>query len=357
MIGPIVNLFKIKYVKLSSLTYRISTTRKGIVYIDLDCILKVINNKSINNYIIAGDDKSITLEFVSSVVNLASHYRQFFANNGKEVSIVIYTSYPFNNKDGYRQDFKDKLNSIDGYKIKALFDIGMPMVKTILSYVDGCHLVSAKDIDSGDIPYIHNKLYGGEEDTDKFIVTRDRFAYQYVDLGYTILRPKRLESYKITSDNLWQTLCLEEKIKPITLDNSFYKFVYTVMGDDFRGFEKIKRMGVASIAKVINKAVLTGKISHTGNSIFILERLVPVDDRSKVHDNYVSIDLERKYTSIPIVARMNIEEQITDKFDLASLEVLNNNHFIEHPIDIMGLNPTIKANGYNGKSVFANYRR
>jgi uncharacterized radical SAM superfamily Fe-S cluster-containing enzyme len=142
----------------------------------------------------------------------------------------------------------------------------------------------------------------------------------------------------VTKDNIIENLKYEEKVlSDINVDSRYYTFILSLLGDKYRNIEKIKRVGLANIIKMINKALKENIISDDVFNINILSNIIKEEYRQMLLNNFYCIDLDTQFQMLNIKDLYTINEQIVDKFDNASLKNINDQYFGSYPLYLLEL--------------------
>jgi hypothetical protein len=227
----------------------------------------------------------------------------------------------------------------------------IPFAKIILEYIEGVYLIQGESIESSLIPnIITNEL---NDDAINFIISTDNYDYQYANKGYYIIHPKQDESFIVNQDNLIECLKNTEKVYNDTLvDNHYYPFIISLLGNKPRNIEKIKRIGLANIIKMIDKALKEKVIGKDVFNINILANIIKEDYRKLLLNNYYCTDIDTQMNMLNTKDLYYITSQITDKFDNASLIRINNEFFTDYPMYIMELSDASKLLKKKTKNIF-----
>lgn len=202
--------------------------------------------------------------------------------------------------------------------------------------MDGVYLIEADSIESSLVPHIIKKDTPANE--INMIVSTDRYDYQYVNKDYYIIRPKKADSYMIDKNNLMHILKLEDKIvNNITVGSHFYPFILSLLGDKYRNIEKIKRVGLASLLKIIHGAIENSIISKDVSNINILSGIMKEEFKGLLLQNFYCTDIDTQFSMLNIKDLYSITSQLTDKFDNVTLKKINNEYFKQHPLFLLEL--------------------
>lgn len=346
------NLFKIRFnimeILISNCCEELNKDSEVVIHINLEPVIKKIISSGINDELKIRTDERV-LEFISCVFNLAAHYRLFFSKHKIYSKVFVYYGYPTNanyiNKE-VNSEYRD--NSINMMSknpktssLRIVLNDAIPMLKTIFEYIEGVYFIESDNIEPSLIPYIN---YKENDDKIHFLVTNDKYEYQYANLkNFYILRPKQENSYILYRGNVIEQMKYESKmVNDITVAPEMISFILAILGNDIRNIPKIKRMGLATILKLLDKGKKEGLISDNVNNIFILSRIIKDEYVEQITNNYLCTDLEAQYNKLKSKDLYHYNNQIIDKFDNKQLKKLNDKYFNKYPLYIMEIQSSLK---------------
>lgn len=343
------NMFKIKYSKLDELLRNI-TFEKGeeiIIYISLESILKKITSTITDRENIMIDSKR-NLILTACVFNLIAHYRYYF--NKKSVCSRIYIYGPesldvnYLNRE-YNKDYRTRmllLNTEETTSIGKTYSESIKMIKTILTYVEGVNFITSGIVEPSIVPLVLTK-YLKTDDKKNFIVTDDKYDYQYIKDYFIILKPRLEKSSIIDFDNVMEVL--KEKTKCNNIPNpdiNFLPFIISILGDKYRNIDKIKGMGISKIYNEINKGLNNNIITNDINNINSLTCLINENYHNDFMLNYITTSIYEQYKKLSDTEIKYITNQVIDKHDGGYMKVVNDEYFIDNPLNILEINTGIK---------------
>lgn len=218
----------------------------------------------------------------------------------------------------------------------------IPLVKIILEYVENVHFISSDAVESSLVPKIITEHVNDKADFN-FIISNDRYDYQYALEGFTIIRPKQDNSYVITKNNLLKQIKMEEKVvNTADISPTFYPFILSMLGDKYRNIDKIKGMGLSTLLKAIVTGIEVGAITKDVTSIHLLSNILKEEYRPLLVKNFHCTDLKTQMTMLNSKDIQHIKMQCTNKFDNVSLKKLNDKYFRSYPLLLVELT---SANG------------
>ena len=347
------NMFKIKYSKLDELLINIPFDKgeEVIIFINLESILKKITSTITDREnMLVNSKRNIIL--TSCVFNLIAHYRYYFYK--KSICSRIYVYGPesmdmnYLNRE-YNKDYRTHmmlLNTEQTTSIGKTYEDSIKMIKTILNYVEGVNFITSGIIEPSVIPLIITK-YLKTDNKKNFIITDDRYDYQYIKDYFMILKPRMEKSIIIDYDNIMEVL--KEKTKCNNIPNpeiNFLPFIISILGDKYRNIDKIKGMGIAKIFKEIDKGLKNNLVTNDINNINSLSCLINETYHNDFLINYMTTSIYEQYKKLSDVELKYITNQIIDKYDGGYMKVVNNEYFIDNPLNIIEINSGIKKRPY-----------
>jgi hypothetical protein len=342
-------MFKIKYVKLDELLEEF-TFEKGeevYIYINLESVLKKINSSIADKEnILNGSNRNIIL--TSCVFNLIAHYRYYFHKRSVCSRIFVYGPESINvdylNRE-YNKDYRTKImlkNVEETSSIGKIYEDSIKMIKTILNYVEGVNFITSGIIEPSVIPLVISKHFDTVGNKN-FLITDDRYEYQYIKNYFIILKPRMDKSTLIDEVNVMDILKSKTKCNNIpNPDINFLPFIISVLGDKYRNIDKLKGMGISRIYNEINKGIKSNLITNYVDNVNSLSCLVNENFHNDFLINYLTTSVFEQYKKISEVEERYILNQIVDKHDGGYMKVINEQYFYKHPLNMIEINTGIK---------------
>lgn len=342
------NMFKIRYVKLDELL-KDAVFQEGeeiYIYINLESILKKITSTITDKESMITTRRNIIL--TSSVFNLIAHYRYYFHKKGICSRVFIYGPESIDsnylNRD-YNKDYRTKvmlMNTEETSSIGKIYEESIKMIKIMLNYVEGVNFITGGIIEPSVIPLIISK-YLKTENSKNFLITDDRYEYQYIKNSFSILKPRMEKSILINDTNVMDILKSKTKCTNIpNPDIDFLPFIISVLGDKYRNIDKIKGMGVSRIYGEINKGLLTDRITTNVDNVNSLVCLINENYQNDFVINYMTTSIFEQYKRVSEVEELYITNQILDKHDGGYMRKINEDYFNECPLSLIEINSGIK---------------
>ena len=348
MVDPIFNMFKTKFTVMDKLKLLDVNADRVDVYINLESIFKVLMTPRINNYLIATCENNniFKINLMSNIVNLAQHYRLYFAKYGKDSRVFLFWNFPkgqYKNNvyiQGYREYYNHKMFKYDGceYITRSLSECH-EFMKKLFNYINQVYLINGDTIDSSVVPYIiEDNIYSTLDNTNiqKIIISNSKYDFQFVCHGFTILETNRDNSCIVTKDNVIDVIKTKMNIKnESTIPIGLLPFALSLLGDRYRNIPKLSGIGLSSIIKMVNKALDNVLITENTQDIEMLSKIISEKYRDKFIKNYLCTDVARQYLEVTPLEIQLIERQIVDKFDDNALQVINEKYFKTNPLMII----------------------
>ena len=296
--------------------------------------------------IILSSKRNIIL--TSCVFNLISHYRYYFHKKSVCSKIFVYgpesIDVDYLNRE-YNKDYRTKLmlmNTEETSSIGKTYTDSVKMIKTILNYIEGVNFITSGILEPSIIPLVISKYFKTEINKN-FLITDDRYDYQYIKNYFIILKPKMDKSTLIDSLNVMDILKSKTKCKNIpNPDINFLPFIISILGDKYRNIDKIKGMGISRIYNEINKGLESNIITNDIENVNSLLCLVNENFQNDFLINYMTTSIFEQYKKISDVEEKYILNQIIDKYDGGYMKGINETYFNEHPLNIIEINTGIK---------------
>lgn len=354
------NLFKVKFAKLDELIeYNIQTIPKGSsvnLFINMESILSKLSNPKVDEYLRVAQNTHI--ELISEILNLASHYRLYFTKNKINSNIYMYMQYPFNsdyknrlfNKD-YRKYYYHTYNySLRCTALSNVFINTIPLTKIIFEYIEGIYFIESGSIENSIIPKIIMEHTNPKD--FNFILTSSVYDYQFVNYNTNIIVSKQDDSVLLTQNNIMEyiknahRITLNKNISPYTLP-----FILSIVGSKHRNIYNIKGYGMKKVFKLLERALDDGLITDNTNNINLLISIIKAGYRDIIIDNFHCTDIDFQYNQLTKKDIHDVMSQCIDKFDNVSLKKLNDEFFINSPINLMELTSRVNVNSVNKPKV------
>lgn len=315
------------------------------IFINLEDIYRTI-------LCINGEDSMIAIHnmdnaqkmMISNVINLAQHYRLYFAKLKIPNKVFLYWNHNPDNKDyknrkyiyDYRSSYDAKIGNLSPFPyIRDVITKSLKTLQTIITYVNEVYLITHNTIESSVIPYI---FYRDQVDDKKYmniIISRDAYDYQYALYGFYVINPKKQRVITESSILIEYSNHCRWKKKLIDIPLNFVPTLMAVLGDHNKGIDKIKAVSVKKLCDIVKDNIFNLKVTSNTNSLDIIETMFQDDIREEFRNNYHCTCIPLQYQEITPSERFEIFSQVIDKYDDISLEFLNERFFNQYPIMII----------------------
>ena len=344
----IFNSHKVKFTVLDSLISdvigNINEYSKVNIYINLENVINKLANIRVDEYLRVKEPADRAFEFISNIINLASHYRLYFSKNKIFSNIYFYIPYPFDARlknrsilEKYRSSYEYRFSGNSAnYILFSLIHEALPLTMIILEYISGVYCITSSNIEASLIPYVISRKYDHLSSDHNIILSNNSYDLQYVNLGFSVLRPKGSMSKLITSNNIMTDVFnTNDFLKLAEISSAQLPFILSLIGNPQRDIPSIKGYGIKKILRFINQAILAKTINPDTNNIGVLINLIKEEFRDDVLKNYYCTDIVTQYNSLGDKDFHDILSQIKDKYDNDTLKKLNDEYFVNHPINLM----------------------
>jgi hypothetical protein len=318
------------------------------VFINFESILKNITTQKNLNTAVNFHKQKIVIELEAAILNLVANYRMFFKknkcipkiylyhtdlnNDPQQMSVYnkYYRSY-YNNRYMMNPQFRDM-----GKVINTLV---VPEIELIMSYIPDCYFIKSKTFDGSLIPSICSNF----SDNKNVIITTDVFdtLYLFNPNFATIYIKRRYPKLDVTSeiDTTVQTIIKDENPFDLTIFNSelYYRLLMSIKGSRIRNIRSAKGFGYGKFMKLLKEGIEKDIVLRDFESIDSVIQLFPDRYREDIKLAFQCTGLDLQYSLLNEIDIEGIQSQIVDKVDIASLEALNNQRFLEFPINLQGL--------------------
>lgn len=337
------NLFKVRFSVMDELFSRqckyITKDSRVNVFINMEPVLRKLLSITNENY--SRVSRINLKEFTSNIINLAAHYRLFFTKNKLYSRIYVYIPTPQSSYinstfiQEYRQGYYHNMTKNTKYKnLGNVISDSQDIVQLISEYIEGVYFIESGSIENSLIPYIVNSE--NNDNFHNFIVSNDPYDFQYANLGYDIIVPKKENSYIVNKSNVIENLKVREHVvSELEPDGMVYPFILSIMGDKRRDIPKISRMGLVTILKTIDRAIKENIITEKTFNINLLANIVRDDYTTTLLNNFYATDIKSQFNRLGQYDVYFITKQIKDKFDEESLKKINDLYFSETPIMLL----------------------
>lgn len=343
------NLFKIKYSKLDELLYDVDFIKgeEIFIYINIESILKKLTSTITDRENIMFESKR-NIILTSCIFNLIAHYRYYF--HKKNVCSKVYVYGPesidvnYLNRE-YNKDYRKYMSILNTDKTTSIgknYQDTIMLIKTILNYIEGVNFITSGIIEPSVVPLIINNQFNLQENK-VFLITDDKYEYQYIKNNFKILRPRQDKSLLIDEENVMDILKNKTKCKNIINPNiNFLPFVISMLGDKYRNIDKIKGYGIAKIYSELDKSLQQNIITNDIENLNSLINTIPENFQNDFAINFMTTSIFEQYKKLSDVEMKYILNQVVDKYDGGYIKVINDEYFIDYPLNIIEINTGIK---------------
>jgi len=324
--------------------------QKVNLFLNFETILNNLTTVRDITAMITFHKQSAVLDLESSILNLVAHYRSYFQRKGCQTKVFFYytdllaeeeQSMTLYNKF-YRSYYKNHYLKNPAYKVvgELMTEIVIPEIELILSYVSGCYFLKSKSFDGSLIPLVIEKRYPADHN---IIITSDIFdtLYFFYPQYKTIYLKRRYGNFKITSVVMEaaQSIITDHSVFDLQLFASelYYKMLLAVKGSKIRNIQSSKGFGYGKFLSVLKEGLDSGKVLKEFSSINSVIDLFPGQYQDELKQAAQCMDLQNQLNLLNETDFDFVCSQMIDRVDNASLEALNNQRFLDFPINLAGL--------------------
>ena len=298
--------------------------------------------------------RDFKVSFISNVLNLVVHYKRFFRGNGLKCRVFLYQTdfnsnefpeYKYN--DEFRSYYLNKYN--ENPKYTYLTDnLKSDIIPELISYcqfIPNVYFINSKNIEGSLIPYI---VGNSDKRYKNFIISTDMFDTQYSGIpGYCdhlINRFIKDGKYNICKihDILYKLSSKDPSESDVVIDTvspyPIYCGFLATIGEKQRSIDGIAGIGIKNYTKIIRNGYNTNEFNYNvTNPEMIGKAFHNIDSMNTFINNYYCTCIEYMYNNLTKANIDFILNQITDRSDNNSFNILNSTKFIKHPINLEGL--------------------
>lgn len=366
LIDSIFNARKVKFAVLDNLHLINPDTQMALVFINLESVFNRLMQSRLNNYVAAciknKDDKNLfQLSLISNIVNLAQHYRLYFAKCRIDSRVILYWNYPiskqYNNRQyivDYRSMWNEKMfrNDECRFMTESVSDIHSLLHK-IIDFINEVYLVDGGNVESSLIPLVlETHAYADYKTAQKIIISDSKYDFQYINHGYTVLESARDDSVLITKENIISILKERNNIKSkIDIPPNLLPFVLSLLGDTYRDIPKLAGVGLSTILKMANRALENNAITENTTDVELLTKVITPQYQERFDKNYRCTNLSYQMNDLTPLDISKIKSQIVDKFDDRTLRQMNERYFIQCPLMLIDTKTDQTLGAYRGPAI------
>ena len=346
------NIMKMRYMdfdrSIESLDGFVDPTDKINIFISMETILKnLCSIRDLDEKVMNAEKLGVQL--VSDMINICAHYKRFFVDNGLFTRVFLYMTdlasdslreYEWN--EDYRSYYFIKYNRNPKYDSlrEELNKTTFPLLRQIIEFLPNVYFIECKNIDGSTIPYT---IGTSEPGYKNFILSSDTMETQYTLIPnfvhYYMKRSSSGSSNNCTVDmyleNIFKLKGKQEfsnEYAHLFGNRSFYLLLLTSIGEKYRCIDKISELTPLKVTKYLLNGIQTNQILPTTEHIDLLVKIFPEEIREEIKRTVMEMDIIKKDQLLTEEDRFQIQKQMNDRFDHASLLRLNQGMFYTCPL-------------------------
>lgn len=318
------------------------------LFINFESILNnLFNYKNINSLLVY-HKQDLVIEIESSVLNLVANYKSYFHKEKCNVKVYLYyTDLKSDNQQMmvynkyYRTYYQNKYKQNPKFRNvgEVILDIVIPELELIMSYIPNIYFIKSNNFDSSLIPEIISRF----DNIKNIIISGDIFDTLYM------FNPNFINLFiKRKYQNLFIGTNVDEIIQYIIKDESpfdlnifksemYFRLLLSINGSIIRNIKTNKGFNYNYIIKLLKDGVDKGIILRDFNSLSSIIDIFPEKYKEDIKSAFQCMSIENQYGLLNQIDIDNIKSQIIDKIDIVSVEALNNQRFLNYPINIQSL--------------------
>lgn len=272
-------------------------------------------------------------EISADIINIISHYRNFFYKKGKYTSFYfLYSSkkcdemiklIPDYKKEYYEKYFDSEENE---FKIKIIEKV-IAIVKKVINYVPNCKFIDTSDYDE----LVYGKYLVGLTNPNEInlVLTNDQIMFQLINKHTFVLNLKGIKSKLITMENCIKELVGDDEVQATS---NMLPLVLALAGNKKYAFKNIPSIATIKAVNIVEN---------------LLEKNLAIDiDSIDIPIQYPDLDESDKLQKVLIQNR----EKIAENYRLIRNDILLYSHEsslaanISIPKKTVGLNMFLDLN-------------
>lgn len=318
------------------------------VYINFESVLKNITMQKNLIQLVSFHKQKVVIELEAAILNLVANYRMYFKKNKCVPKIYLYHTDLGEDKQQmsvynkyYRNYYHNRYMQNPQFRDmgKIMNTLIIPEIELITSYIPDCYFIKSKTFDGSLIPMVCSNF----SDAKNVIITADVFdtLYLFNPNFMTVYIKRRYPNFTVTSeiDTTVQTIIKDENPFDLTIFNSelYYRLLISIKGSKIRNIRSAKGFGYGKFMKLLKEGIDRDIVLRDFESIDSVIQLFPDKYREDIKSAFQCTGLDIQYSLLNEIDIEGIKSQIVDKVDIPSLEALNNQRFLEFPINLQGL--------------------
>lgn len=319
------------------------------IFINFESVLANLNRMKNLHQSITYFKKHVVLELESAILNLMSNYRSYIRKCHGIPKLYLYHTHLSKEKQEmqvynkyYRSYYYNQYMQNPKFRDigRMINNLVIPDLELILSYIYGCYFIKSKRFDGSMIPYI---IAEKSSATQNIIITTDIFdTLYYFQPSFTTIYIKRYYGDLTicnSAEETVRTIIKDENPFDLTIFNyeMYYRLLLSMKGNTIRNIRSAKGFGYGKFVKVLKEGLDNGMILKEFESIDSILQLFPKKYQEDIKNAFLCSDIGVQSTLLTDADRSDIDLQCIDKVDIQSIEALNNQRFLDFPINLQGL--------------------
>ena len=318
------------------------------VFINFESILRNLSMQKHLHDLVNFHKQKMVLDIEASILNLVANYRMYFLKEKCVPKIYLYHTslnkttqqmYVYNKY--YRNYYFNRYLQNPQFRDvgKVMVDTVIPDIKLILSYVQNCYFVESDTYDGSIIPSIITK----PTQDPAVIITADVFDTMYLfNPSFQVLYIKSRYPELLLASSIEECvryIIKEEDVFDLALFNAelYYRLLISVKGSQIRNIKSARSFGYGKFIKAIKAGIDKQIVLKDFSAISSIIEIFPEKYRDDIRSAFLCSGIDTQYDMLSKSDIDKVFDQLIDRIDPESIEALNNQRFLDFPINIQGL--------------------
>lgn len=319
------------------------------IFVNLESVMHQLQLSKHLDMMFLNFKQKVVLEIESSILNLLANYRAYFRRAKCKVKTYLFVTdltgddqvmklfNPY-----YRSYYRNLYLKNPEHKVigELMTEYVIPELELILSYIPNCYLVRTGRFDGSLVPALIAERKRADHN---LVVTGDPFdtLYLFRPKFDVFLIKRRYANFKLIT-SVEESVASILKGEPVIntrlmTSELYYRLLLTVLGSKVRNVQAPRGFGPVRLMNALHEGIDTGSILPQFTSVDSVIEVFPVKYRDELTSAVKCIDLDGQLVLVTKADREATFGQLIDRSDPTSLEALNNQRYLEVPINLQGL--------------------
>lgn len=333
--GPLTGALKPKYRRMHMVLGESYQPMKGLdIYLDFNTFVTSISKyQRLLNAIPFEDEKTIYLDFLTSIISTFKHMR-FFSRKWDDVRIIgfvndfeIVATAEKQVMKSYLVPFVNKFKQDRFRQLTYYWDEAWKTATVIMKYLPGMYLLKTKQFDSYVLPEVLDDYKTNGR--DRLIISANPLFtnYQFSDRTFIMYSRFNKEGMTQLSDPFMiaqsMTKIDDDIMMQFVRNRVCFNLLNAIVGDFERGIIGLPQASITSIAYTLLRCIEHHEIPDDPKSV---ESVLPAIDKS-YHDYikqaYPLVDVESHANLVSKSMVEKVKAEMVDAYDIDGLNAIN----------------------------------